>query len=315
MILPKYVAVQAYLESTGTAFADMKYIEPLLMEMLERKKMTVDTGREILGHKSDVAKTIFNLFQHIGIIKADVDQQTKTEYFSLTNFGKFVLESKKPEQSIVQPLTTFFLTWLPFRIFLKYLQGSPGADVNEIRTQLGSQVLKHTTDIKELALSENIRRGAYIPFNEMVIGKVLANIGEYLGLVSFEKSNGPYFLSPLGKYVTNSIDLLNFQFKNLDSSIIPINLALLDFIGRGLTNIIAFSNEEGLNELRFFYKKIEPQLPSDQLVRIVYNRTNFNALISTDSAFWSFTKRFSNLTYDQVKVLEFNARIMDYIEV
>ncbi|MFW9923947.1 MAG: hypothetical protein ACFFDW_11740, partial [Candidatus Thorarchaeota archaeon] len=153
MILPKYVAVQAYLESTGTAFADMKYIEPLLMEMLDKKKMTVDTGREVLGHKSDVAKTIFNLFQHIGIIKVNIEPETKTEYFSLTNFGKFVLESKKPDQSIVQPLTPFFLTWLPFRIFLKYLQHSPGADINEIRTQLGSQILKHTTDVKELAIS------------------------------------------------------------------------------------------------------------------------------------------------------------------
>ncbi|HUU78549.1 MAG TPA: hypothetical protein VMX55_09385 [candidate division Zixibacteria bacterium] len=315
MIIPKYVAVQAYLEATGTAFAELRYIEPLLEALIEKKEITLDKGREILEHKSDVAKTVFNLFQHIGIIKRRIEVDTRGEFVSLTNYGRFVLENKKPGSSIIQPLTPFFLSWLPFKLFLKYLLESPGATTNEIRTALGSQIVKHTTDIKELNISDIIRRGAYIPFNEMVIGKVLANIGDYLGLVTFDKSAGPFYLSPLGKYVTNSLDLQNFQFKNLDPKVPPLQLTLLDFLDRGVTNIIVFSNMDGINELKFFHKKAVEDLEIKTIARIIYNKTNFEAMISTDSAYWSFTKKFSNLTYDPIKVLEFNSKVMDYIEI
>ncbi len=50
MHLQKYLAVQAYLESTGIAFAGMKYIEPLLESMLESKEITAKASREIFGH-------------------------------------------------------------------------------------------------------------------------------------------------------------------------------------------------------------------------------------------------------------------------
>ena len=315
MQLPKYLAVQAYLESTGIAFADMKYIEPLLEAMLESKEITAEAGREILGHKSDVARTIYNLFQHIGIMKSRVTRETAEEHYSLTNFGRFLLESKKPDQSIVQPLTPFFLTWLPFKIYLKFLLQNPGADLNEIRTTLGSQVVKHTTDVKDLKISEMITRGAYMPFNEMVIGKVLGNIGEYLGLISREKISGPCYLSPLGKYVTNSIDLLNFQFKQLDPKLNPAHLALMDFVERGLKNIIVFASQKDIAEIKAFYRVYDEQVNVKQIVNIVYNKSNFTSLISQDSAFWKFTDLFCNLTYDQIKVLEFNSKVMDYIEI
>lgn len=315
MILPKYVAVQAYLESTRIAFADMKYIGPLLERMVQKDEITADMGREILGHKSDVAKTIFNLFQHIGIIKSRLDQETNNEYHSLTNFGRYLLENKKTEQSIVQPLTPFFLTWLPFKIFLKFLLENPGADLSDIRSSLGSQILKNTTDIKNIIKSDIIRRGAYIPFNEMVIGKVLGNIGEYLGLVDFEKNSGPYYLSPLGKYVTNSIDIQNFQFKDLDPSLNPIYLALMDFIDRGLKNIIVFANQSTISNLKKFYSIYIESMKIKHIVNIVYNVSDFQAIISQDSAFWKFSKLFSNITYDQIKVLEFNSKVMDYLEV
>ena len=149
----------------------------------------------------------------------------------------------------------------------------------------------------------------------MVIGKVLSNVGEYLGLVNYEKSSRPFYLSPLGKYVTVSIDMQNFQFQNLDSSLNPLHLALLDFVGRGLSNIIVFADESNLNELRHFHRSLEESETINQIVRIVYNKSKFNAMISTDSAYWSCTKQFSNLTYDQIKVMEFNSKIMDYIEV
>lgn len=315
MILPKYVAIQAYLESTRIAFADMKYIEPLLETMVQKSEITADIGREILGHKSDVAKTVFNLFQHIGIIKSRLDQETKNEYHSLTNFGRYLLENKKPEQSIVQPLTPFFLTWLPFKIFLKHLLENTGSDLNDIRSTLGSQILKNTTDIKNIIKSDIIRRGAYIPFNEMVIGKVLANIGEYLGLVDFEKNSGPYYLSPLGKYVTNSIDVQNFQFKDLDPSLNPIYLALMDFIDRGLQNLIVFADARTINGLKKFYPLYVESMKINHIVNIVYNESNFQAIISPNSAFWKFSQLFSNITYDQIKVLEFNSKVMDYLEV
>jgi len=149
----------------------------------------------------------------------------------------------------------------------------------------------------------------------MVIGKVLSNVGEYLGLVNYEKSCRPFYLSPLGKYVTVSIDMQNFQFQNLDSSLNPLHLALLDFVGRGLSNIIVFADESNLNELRHFHRSLEESETINQVVRIVYNKSKFNAMISTHSAYWSCTKQFSNLTYDQIKVMEFNSKIMDYIEV
>jgi hypothetical protein len=315
MILPKYVAIQAYLESTRIAFADMKYIEPLLETMVQKDEITADIGREILGHKSDVAKTVFNLFQHIGVISSRLDQETNIEHHSLTNFGRYLLENKKPQQSIVQPLTPFFLTWLPFKIFLKYLLENAGSDLNEIRSALGSQILKNTTDIKNIIKSDIIRRGAYIPFNEMVIGKVLANIGEYLGLVNFEKSSGPFYLSPLGKYVTNSIDLQNFQFKDLDPNLNPISLALMDFIDRGLQNIIVFADSRTIEDLKKFYPLYIESMKIKHLVNVVYNESNFQAIISPNSAFWKFSKLFSNITYDQIKVLEFNSKVMDYLEV
>ena len=315
MLLPKFIAVQAYLESTGTAFADMQYVEPLLMEMLQRKVITPEEGRELLGHKSDVAKTILNLLQHIGLIKSHIDKEDRSEFFSLTNFSRYILETKKEKQNIAQPLIPFFLTWLPFKIFLKYLQQTPGADLNDIRTNLGTQVLKHTAELIQVIQTDSIRRGAYIPFNEMVIEKVLANIGEYLGLISFEKSSGPYYLSPLGKYVTNSLDVQNFQFKNLDSKLNPTFLALMDFLDRGQTNIIAFGDPKGNEELKAFYRLYDEKVKIDHMVNIVYNVSNFTGLISLDSAFWRFTNLFSNITYDQIKVLEFNSKIMDYIQI
>jgi hypothetical protein len=315
MILPKYVAIQAYLESTRVAFADLKYIEPLLSTMVSEEEITADKGREILGHKSDVAKTVFNLFQHIGITKSREDKATSDEFHSLTNFGRFLLENRKENQSIVQPLTPFFLGWLPFKIFLKYLLESPGVTLNEVRNHLGTQILQNTTDIKNIIKSDIIRRGVYIPFNEMVIGKVLANIGEFLGLVDFEKSSGPYYLSPLGKYVTNSIDFANFQLKDLDPKLNPLYLAIMDFIDRGLKNIIIFADQKTIDNIKKLYPAYEEIKQIKHIVNIVYNKASFQAAISQDSAFWKFSKLFSNITYDQIKVLEFNAKVMDYLEV
>ena len=149
----------------------------------------------------------------------------------------------------------------------------------------------------------------------MVIGKVLSNVGEYLGLVNRDKSSGPYYLSPLGKYVTNSIDFQNFQLKNLDPKLNPSHLALMDFVERGQKNIIVFANTSEIEQMKKFYQFYVEKMKVEHVVRIVYNKSNFNAVISLDSAFWQFTDLYSNVTYDQIKVLEFNARLMNYLEV
>jgi len=149
----------------------------------------------------------------------------------------------------------------------------------------------------------------------MVIGKVLGNIGEFLGLITREKINGPCYLSPLGKYVTNSIDLLNFQFKQIDPKLNPAHLALMDFVERGGKNIIIFANTNEIEHMKKFYKYYVEKMELEHFIRIVYNKSNFNAVISLDSAFWQFTDLYSNVTYDQIKVLEFNSKVMDYLEV
>lgn len=312
MILPKYVAVQAYLESSGTAFAELRYVEPLLEKMLEVDELSAAMGKEILGHKSDVAKTIYNLFQHIGIIKARFDPETTTDYFSLTNFSKYLLETRTDNQNLVQPLIPFFLTWLPLKIFLKYLQENPGADLNRLRSTLGEQLLYHTKETAQLFKGVSFRGGRR-PFNEMNVENVLCKIGGYLGLTYKEKRFGPYYLTPLGKYVTNSIDMLNFQFKNLDRNLDPIKLAILDFVSQGAKNLIVFSNKEEGNKIREFVSFLETN--TNYRVHINYNLSNFNAILSTNSAFWAFANIFSNVTYDQIKVLEFNTKILEYIEM
>ncbi|MGC9777763.1 MAG: hypothetical protein HZR80_00810 [Candidatus Heimdallarchaeota archaeon] len=134
-------------------------------------------------------------------------------------------------------------------------------------------------------------------------------------MVNRDKSGGPYYLSPLGKYVTNSFDFQNFQFKNLDPKLNPSHLALMDFVERGLKNIIVFANTNEIEHMKKFYQHYAEKMKIEHIVRIVYNKSNFNAVISLDSAFWQFTDLFSNDIYDQIKVLEFNARLMDYIEV
>ena len=312
MILPKYVAVQAYLESAGTAFAELRYVEPLLEKMLEVGELSSAMGKEILGHKSDVSKTIYNLFQHIGIIKARLDTDTATDYFSLTNFSKYLIESRPANQNLLQPLIPFFLTWLPLKIFLKYLQENPGADLNRLRTNLGEQLLYHTKETASLFKDISFRGGRR-PFNEMNVENVLCKIGDYLGLTYKEKKFGPYYLTPLGKYVTNSIDMVNFQFKNLDRNLDPSKLAILDFVNQGAKNLIVFANKEETKSIREFVSFLENN--TKYRVHINYNLSNFNAILSTTSAFWTFGNIFSNVTYDQIKVLEFNTKVLDYIEM
>ena len=89
----------------------------------------------------------------------------------------------------------------------------------------------------------------------------------------------------------------------------------MDFVDRGLKNIIVFASQKNIGEIKAFYRVYDEQVNVKQIVNIVYNKSNFTSLISQDSAFWKFTDLFCNLTYDQIKVLEFNSKVMDYIEI
>jgi len=311
MIIPKYVAVQANLESAKTAFADLKYVEPILNLILERKELSLESGKDVLGYKPDVAKTIYNLLKHIGILNSRLDTGMDMKFYSLTSFGRYLLETKKENQSLVQPLIPFFLTWLPLKIFMKFLHENPGADLDKIRGTLGDQTMFHTKEAATL-LGAKTFRGGRRPFNEMAVENVLAKIGEYLGLTYTEKRFGPYHLTPLGKYVSDSIDLLNFQFKNLDTSYAQEKLAILDFAGRGTKNLIVFCNEEQKESIKKFVLNVEEN--TAYRMRINYNQSHFTAVISNDSAFWAFADVFSSLTYDPIKVLEFNTKVLDFIE-
>jgi len=311
MIIPKYVAVQANLESAKTAFADLKYVEPILNLILERKDLSINAGVDVLGYKPDVAQTIFNLLNHIGILNSRIDTGMDMEFYSLTSFGRYMLETKKESQTLVQPLIPFFLTWLPLKLFLKFLLENPGADLDKIRDTLGDQTMFHTKEAATL-LNAKTFRGGRRPFNEMAVENVLSKIGEYLGLTYTEKRFGPYFLTPLGKYVTDSIDLLNFQFKNLDTSYAAEKLAILDFAGRGAKNLIVFCNQQQKESIKKFVFEVEEN--TAYRMRINYNISHFTAVLSTDSAFWAFADVFSNVTYDPIKVLEFNTKVLDYIK-
>ncbi len=107
--------------------------------------------------------------------------------------------------------------------------------------------------------------------------------------------------------------MLNFQFKNLDRNLDPTKLAILDFVGQGAKNLIVFSNKDETTKIKEFVSFLETN--SNYRVHINYNLSNFNAILSTNSAFWGFANIFSNVTYDQIKVLEFNTKILEYIEM
>ncbi|MBD3193181.1 MAG: hypothetical protein GF308_21285 [Candidatus Heimdallarchaeota archaeon] len=312
MILPKFIAVQAYLESVGTAFADLRYVERLLIEMLKEKELTSKEGSELLEHKTDTARTIFNLFQHIGIMKSRKDEEVKEEYFSLTSIGRELLENKKESQSLIQPLTPFFLTWLPLKIFLKYLQESPGCDIEEIKTNLGNQIIRHTKEAADLLSIKNLRGGVQKPFNEVIIENVLATIGEFLGLSYAYKRQGPYYLTPLGKYVSNSIDLQNFHFK-IEKSFDSMNLAILDFLEREPKKLVIISSANKEEKIKQFVDLLIENKKYSDLTLEYRNNNSFEAALTRDSVLWKSAHPLITLTYDQIKVLEFNSQIINVI--
>ena len=311
MILTKYLAIQSNLETIGIVSVNMNNIEPLLEKMMEKDIITIEEGKEIIGFKSGLANTMFSLLEHIGFIKKNVQKDISLEFLRLTNFGRFLLNNKMKEQPISQLMTPFFLTWLPFKLFLKFIHQNPGADVEEIKANLGLQIIRHTTDLRTVVNSVIIHSGSDSPFNEKIIINVISNIGEFLGLITSEKKRGPYYLSPLGKYLINTIDFQSFKFKNIDPKLKPIHLALMDFLDKGDKNFIVSTSLENAVEMKAMHRLYIERIDVGKDVNILYKQSDFNAMVSNNSAFWELSKKFCNITYDQVKVLEFNSILMD----
>jgi len=280
--------------------------------LLQKKEITVEEGKEILEHKTDTVSSIFKLFEHMGLIYKRVDLESKIAYFSFSKIGKEILLKEDTGGDLIQPLIPFFLSWLPLKIFLKYLQLYPGSDVETINSNLGSQVAFHTKEVKNLFNLKyvDVESGVDKPFNRHVIPNVLATIGGLLKLVKIEKKEGPYYLSPLGKYVANSIDLYNFNFAKLDYGFSYSKLALADFIERHASNIIILGDEKNTNDLQNFIKNYIKIKKLDNLNEIEYKTNEMEAILTKESSYISIYNNLINLSYDPIRVLELNANLI-----
>lgn len=311
MKLTKYIAIQAFLESLGIGIFEISQVEEIFKILIDKKIISDRTWGEVAGHNVETARTLYNLLNHIGLVKKISNEAMGTVLYSLTNFSKFLLG--KNDKRITQQITPFFLNWLPFKLFLKYILLHPGAELDEIKENLGMQVAGHLNDVEKIVNSTMIQRGTYAPFNEIIIGKVLVNIAEHLGLInSPERTIGPYFLSPLGKYITKSIDYQNFKLKSIDPKLKPSHLALMDFIDRGLTEIVVFGDALIIEEMKVLFDVYTQTLGITHPIKMIYKKSSINVLVSTNSAFWQLSPLFAELTYDQVKVIELNSIIMDW---
>lgn len=315
MILPKFIAVRAYLESSGIAFAERKYIIALFNELLKEQEITSERGREIMEHKTDTATSVFRLFEHVGLMSKRMDIDDRTTYYSFSKLGEEILKDKKEGQNIFQPLTPFFLTWLPFKLLLKYLREKPNSTTEDINKELGGQVATHTKEFVKYIPLKNVseEKGVTKPFNKFVIPNSLAEIGKFLELIIAEKKDGPFYLTPLGKYVANSIDSYNFNFHKLEINVDYKKLAILDFISTQPTGMVLISKEKQLDELKSFIEKIIEKKYQNQSLKIETKIKDFDAILTKDNAYWTCSHSLFNLSYDPIKVLELNANIVNII--
>ena len=306
MILPKFIAVRAYLESSGIAFAETEYINALFETLMKEEEITAEEGREILGHKTDTATSVFRLFEHIGIVSKRLTEKKET-YYSFSSIGKNLLKDQKGKRRYIQPLTPFFLTWLPFKIFLKFLEENPNTTTEEINEYLGTQVMKHTKEYSQIYPLKNVdkEKGVAKPFNKFVIPNSLAKIGEYLELITFDKKDGPFSLTPLGKFVAHSIDYKNFTFSKLENSIDYNRLALSDFLTKRPTSLVILSQQRELDNLKIFLKE------HFESIKIEFKISNFNAILTKDNAYWNITNNLFGLSYDPIKAMELNVNLVN----
>ncbi|MHA1747440.1 MAG: hypothetical protein ACTSYF_02210, partial [Promethearchaeota archaeon] len=308
MILPKFIAIRAYLESQGIAFANIEYIQTLFDTILKEQTITAGRGQDILGHKTDTATSVFKLFEHIGIIKKEINQDKEILY-SFSDIGSQLLKEEQGSGNYLQPIIPFFLNWLPFKLFLKYLQISPGSTTEDIYQNLGKQVENHTKEYNKLVPLKYVdsKTGVAKPFNSFVIPNSLATIGKLLGLTINKKKDGPYELTPLGKYIVNSIDDLSFNFKRLDNSFNYNELALYDFYTSNPSGIVIISDSESIVKSLTFIDRIKEKLVCKKKLHIEPRKLDFNAILTKNKAYWETASSLFNVSYDSLRVLELNA--------
>ena len=314
MILPKFIAIRAYLESRGIAFANIEYIQTLFDTLLKEQTITAGKGQDILGHKTDTATSVFKLFEHIGIIKKQIQQDKEILYF-FSDIGSQLLREEKGSGYYIQPLIPFFLNWLPFKLFLKFLQVIPGSTTEDIYQNLGKQVENHTKEYSKLVPMKSVdaTTGVAKPFNRFVIPNSLAAIGKFLGLTNNKIKDGPYELTPLGKYVVNSIDDLNYNFKRLDNSFNYNELALYDFYTSNPSEIVIISDSESMGNSLTFIEQIQEKLDCKKKLQIEHRKLDFNAILTKNKAYWEIATSLLNVSYDSLRVLELNANIVNII--
>lgn len=311
MILSKYIAIQTNLETSKITDIDLTNLEQLLLTIFEKDILNVEEARDIIGRKSELMTSISSLLERAGIIKNVTQKEVEMQFLRLTNFGRFIFEMKYNKQSFAQTVTPFLLTWLPLKLFLKHIGENPSTTLDKIKTDLGYQMARHTSDISTVINSELIFPESMKPFEEKTIKNVLLKITDYLSLVTYPKITGPYRLTPLGKYFVKSLDFLNYQFQNIDPNITPTHLALIDFIERGVRKMVVYSDLDNITEMKAFHKLYVEKIGVDTNTNPIYKTRRFNAMISPCSAFWEYLNIYNNISYDQVKVLEINAKIMN----
>jgi len=103
LILPKFIAIRAYLESQGIAFANEEYIHALFDTLLKEQTITAGRGQDILGHKTDTATSVFKLFEHIGIIKKEINQDKEILY-SFSDIGSQLLKEEQGSGNYLQSI-------------------------------------------------------------------------------------------------------------------------------------------------------------------------------------------------------------------
>lgn len=69
----------------------------LFQTLLERKEITVEEGKDILGHKTNTPTSIFKLFQHLGIIAKRYNEYDKLNNYSFSKIGRDILISDNLE--------------------------------------------------------------------------------------------------------------------------------------------------------------------------------------------------------------------------
>ena len=154
-------------------------------------------------------------------------------------------------------------------------------------------------------------KGVDKPFNRHVIPNVLVDLGRILRVVRAERKNGPYHLTPLGKYVAKSINLENFTFYRLSNEFKYFELAILDFLETKPKSLVIITETNRTDYLTEFIEKNLEILGNDNKTEFDVKVNNFDAVVTSSRYYLSRTKALMSLSYDPLNVLELNAQLVN----